>query len=221
LSSDDSNSDDGTSEQSSQSEDQIPVQTGQPETGKSKWTLTKQAFDKLLAAFSSDRDEAANQYQLMQHKLVRYFEVRGLDSAEDLADETINRVARKIDEGTKIENLNGFFFGVAHNVGREPRPKPTPLDDLPPRLMQQESQVCEPDPRLECFDRCITKMPKENQSLIMDYYREERRKKIELRQQLADTLRIPLNALRIRAHRIRKGLEECIFNCLELQERNE
>jgi len=62
----------------------------------------------------------------------------------------------------------------------------------------------------------LDSLPKENRKLIIDYYQEERRVKIELRQELADKLNIPLNALRIRAHRIRVGLEKCITNCLQV-----
>ena len=51
--------------------------------------------------------------------------------------------------------------------------------------------------------------------VAVGYYQEERRAKIELRQELADSLQIPLNALRIRAHRIRARLEQCITQCME------
>ena len=58
-------------------------------------------------------------------------------------------------------------------------------------------------------------LPPESRELILEYYQEDRRAKIQLRQQLADRLHIPLNALRIRTHRIRMSLEECIKSCLQ------
>jgi DNA-directed RNA polymerase specialized sigma24 family protein len=200
LSSDGSNSDD----------------PNEGDSGKKKSSLTKEAYDKLLDALSPDRDEAAEALLQIQLKLARYFEWRGVNTPEDLADETVNRVTRRINEGQQIDNLPGYFYGVARLVFLEweKTRKPTYLDDLPPIEQPIEAEICDPDPRLECFDNCVEKLESENRTLIMAYYTEERRAKIELRQQLADKLRIPLNALRIRVHRIRKRLEECINKCL-------
>ena len=66
---------------------------------KTKWSLTPEAFEKLLNAFSANRDEAGVQYEIMRPKLVRFFEWRKVESAQDYADETINRVARRIESG--------------------------------------------------------------------------------------------------------------------------
>jgi len=80
-----------------------------------------------------------------------------------------------------------------------------------PEVMFEHS---EQERRQHCIDQCISKLTTENRELILEYYREEGRAKIDLRKQLADGLRIPLNALRIRAHRIRTYLESCIAKCL-------
>jgi hypothetical protein len=49
---------------------------------------------------------------------------------------------------------------------------------------------------------------------VLQYYQEEKRAKIEHRKRLAERLGIELNALRIRAYRIRAELYECIRLCL-------
>ena len=192
--------------------------SGSNATAKGKWFLTQQAFDRLLASLSADRDEAGMQYEIIRLKLVRFFEWRAIDSPEDHADETINRVARRIDEGQVIENVKGYFYGVARMVFmealKERERAPVALENAPKGLREKVPEVSEPEPRLQCFDRCLQELPAENRSLIMEYYQEERRAKIQLRQQLADKMRIPLNALRIRAHRIRMSLEKCITTCL-------
>jgi len=184
----------------------------------SKWSLTQEAFEKLLNSFSSDREEAGTQYEVIRRKLVRFFEWRSIDSPEEHADETINRVARRIDEGQKVENLASYFYGVARMVFmealKERERAPVALDAAAERTLEQVLEDSEPEPRLLCFDRCLDTLPEERRYLIMEYYQEERRAKIELRQQLADRLNIPLNALRIRAHRIRMSLEQCITACL-------
>jgi len=151
---------------------------------------------------------------------VRFFEWRSVASADEHADETINRVARRIDEGQSIENLKSYFYGVARMVFMEAlkdrERAPVGLDDAPPKSLRQKApEEIEPEARIVCFDRCLDSLPPDNRRLIVDYYQEERRAKIELRQELADRLQIPLNALRIRAHRIRMSLEKCITNCLQ------
>ncbi len=65
------------------------------------------------------------------------------------------------------------------------------------------------------FETCLKKLSDDSRELIVAYYREQRRAKIKLRKELAERLGIPLNALRIRAHRIRTKLEDCVVNCLE------
>jgi DNA-directed RNA polymerase specialized sigma24 family protein len=88
-------------------------------SAKTKWSLTTQAFEKLLNAFSLDREEGAAKYEVIRQKLIRYFEWRSIAQADEYADETINRVARRIDEGQQIENLSGYFYGVARMVSKE------------------------------------------------------------------------------------------------------
>ena len=45
--------------------------------GRQKWTLTQEAFDKLLVALGGDRDSAAEKYLEIRTNLVRFFEWRG------------------------------------------------------------------------------------------------------------------------------------------------
>src|SRR4030095_7600750 len=78
-----------------------------------RWALTQEAFDRLLASLGGDRESAGEHYLETRAKLVRFFEWRGCPFPEDPADETINRVARKLVEGEKILNPDGYCFGVA------------------------------------------------------------------------------------------------------------
>ena len=61
----------------------------------------------------------------------------------------------------------------------------------------------------------MQQLPPANRELVLKYYHEEKRAKIEHRQKLAEQLGIAVNALRIRAHRIRHTLEECVRNCVQ------
>lgn len=194
--------------------------------GKQKWSMTSPAFDKLLAAFAPHREEAGREYERVHTKLIRYFEWRTIVPGDDWADETFNRVARRIEEGNVIDDLVAYIFGVARHVCQEvirDRDKePVPLDETRESQYAPAPDPVEPDAREDCFDRCMEKLLPENRGLILEYYQEEGRAKIQLRQKIAERLRIPLNALRIRAHRIRISLEKCIRECLETQQvRNE
>jgi DNA-directed RNA polymerase specialized sigma24 family protein len=102
---------------------------------------------------------------------------------------------------------------VAHNVFLEHvkkhnDPPPPPQPD-PPEEKERYSN---------CLDSCIGKLNVEARDLIREYYRDERRAKIDHRKSLADRLGITLNTLRMRAHRIKKELEKCLRACVQPQE---
>ena len=61
---------------------------------------------------------------------------------------------------------------------------------------------------MECLRRCLARLPEDQRRLILRYHGEDDR--IRSRQELAEELGIALNALRIRAHRVRRDLEQCV-----------
>lgn len=81
--------------------------------------LTQESFDKLLAWLHHDRDEAGQKYEAIRKKLISYFLVNGRIGPEDLTDETINRVAQKIDEvsGNYEGTPEAYFLAEATRVG--------------------------------------------------------------------------------------------------------
>ena len=179
--------------------------------------LSQEAFDNLLACLDEDREQAGEKYENLRCKLVKFFDWRACaPAALDLADETINRVARRIDEGETVRNLSNYAYGVARMVYlekmKELKREQAARDSVPTEAAAKETEQTE---RLECFETCLKKLPDESRDLIVAYYREQLRAKIELRRELAERLGIPLNALRIRTHRIRVKLEECVVNCLQ------
>lgn len=185
-----------------------------------EWSLTEEALDKLLAAFSADRDEAAKLYENTHLKLARFFEWRACSDPEDRADKTFNRVARRVDEGQPVENLIGYIYGVARLVYmeslKEHERDPLLLDTVDDMSWKEpNSNDDERERRLRCLDQCLEELPPESRALILEYYDEEKQAKIEIRKRMATRLGIPLNALRIRAYRIRAGLEECVLECLD------
>ena len=187
-----------------------------------KWALTQKAFDDLMQRLSSDRDEAARMYERLRLRLVRFFEWRVVEAADECADETLDRVARRLDEGEEVDDITAYAYGVARRLLKERirNRKAVSVDLDSARDVPASAVVEQPeDDRLLCFDRCLENLPVEKRTLIIGYYQEQRRAKIERRSQLAERLSIPLNALRIRVHRIRLGLESCVNQCVKLKDR--
>lgn len=190
---------------------------------KKDWELTKEALDALLDWLHPDREEAAREHERIRRRLIRLFLGRGCPAAEELTDETINRVTLRVPE---LSNFQGdkalFFFRVADFVHREwikeqRRLRTEPLDNnhngVSGNWVEPDSQFKE---KLdECLRRCMAELSEENRSLFLDFNDKERRAKIEHRKTLANQCGITVNALRIKAHRIRIQLRECITKCLE------
>jgi len=66
-----------------------------------------------------------------------------------------------------------------------------------------------------CLESCMQALTADNRQLVYEYYRENKAAKIENRKKLAGQLGIALNALRIRACRIRASLQECVRGCVQ------
>lgn len=181
--------------------------------------LTGESFAKFLADLDPDPERAGERYEQLRQKLIRIFEWRGSAMPEELADETLNRLAKKITEGEVIRSLASYAGGMARLVWlealKEQERERRALESL--SISSQYASSTD-SPRIECFESCLESLTVESRSLILDYYREEKSAKIELRKRLAEKLGMPLNALRIQAHRIRVKLEACVDECLKKSE---
>src|SRR5262249_58621256 len=72
--------------------------------------------------------------------------------------------------------------------------------------------------RLDCLEQCLNQLENKERELILEYYQGEKRTKIERRAHLATSLGLSLNALSIRACRIRNKLEDCVRKCCDKTE---
>jgi len=182
---------------------------------KQNWSLTEAGFNKLLEALDLDRQRAAEQYEHLRRSLIRYFDWRGCLESERDADETIDRVIRKLSEGPGVDDLHTYALGVARNVALESlrtQQKENALIDLSPAsdsTLDEESEL-----RFDCFENCLGGLATTKREFILEYYEGTKRTKILNRQKLADRLGIPIGRLRVQAHRIREKLENCIAHCL-------
>jgi RNA polymerase sigma factor (sigma-70 family) len=192
---------------------------------KRAWVLTPEAFNALLVCLDADLERAAQKYENIRRKLIKFFECRGCLSSEEQADETINRVARRISEGKQIwtADPSAYFYGVARRILLEywgaPERDLLNTECLPPRAHPstgkrdfndaEREQACT-ERLLQVLEQCIEELPAENRDLIIRYYQGEKSDKIRNRKAMAHQLGIPPNALRIRVHRIREKLERAI-----------
>lgn len=177
-----------------------------------EWVITQEAFDGLLAWLDADRDRAAQKYETVRTRLIKIFSCRGCGEADDLADETINRVTAKLSEivDTYVGDPALYFYGVANKVFLEYLRRRPMLESPPLREASDEIEA-----EYACLERCMDQLPPESRRLVLEYYQEEKRAKINRRRKLAEELGIAVNALRIRAHRIRQQLQQCVQVCLE------
>jgi DNA-directed RNA polymerase specialized sigma24 family protein len=184
---------------------------------KKEWTLTQEAFDRFLAALDVDRDKAGEKYEHIRLKLLKYFQWCGSDVPDIDADETINRVIRRIDEGANVHNLNGYIYGVARLVHAESlkqRNRKREFDQGVLLALAAPAGELEAAQYRECLQRCLRHLTKVDREVITEYYKYDKAEKIVCRRQLAARLGVSLNTLRIKTHRQRLNLEACVQECL-------
>ena len=179
--------------------------------------LSAVAFASLLDRLGPDREHAGAAYEHLRRALVSFFAWRGAATPEDCADETLDRLAARLDEGVAVEALPRFAHGIARLVllehWRRPEARGVPLTGAGSRHLIAPQQPEEPA-ALECCNRCLGELGSEARSLILEYYTGDGRNRIEGRKRLARRLAISETALRNRAHRLRDQLERCITRCL-------
>jgi DNA-directed RNA polymerase specialized sigma24 family protein len=177
--------------------------------------LTQKALEDLLGRLHSDPSQAGEEYLRLHDKLVSYFEFEKCAGPEDLADEVLDRVARKLNQGERIDRVGAYCLGVARLVALETRREEI---DAKRKFRQiarvsEENGPSEKELCLSCLDHCLTKLPVESRSIILGYYSGDRRARIDNRKSLAADLGLEAAALRNRALRVRGNLETCMKRC--------
>ena len=179
------------------------------------WTLSPEALGRFLTVLDPDVVEAGRQYERLRQKLIRLFEWRGCRFAEDLADESINRVIRRLEGGLALDggDVPRYSGGVAHRVFLEHvrevrRAQPRPADaERPPWVAGKHETT---DLRLVCLERGLDRLSPSEKDLVLRYYAADPATRIQNRKDLARELGIEANNLRIRVFRLRGKLERWI-----------
>ncbi len=173
--------------------------------------ITREDFEYLLAWLDPEEDNAALKYEHIRLSLIRILTNRGCYEADIVADETMIFVTKKAREVAPeyVGDPALYFFGVCkfkHKEWLRKRSRPVPPPPEPAPDIEQECA---------CVEECMAKLSSGDHDLFRRYHEKERREKINERSQLAEELGIGLNALRIRAHRIKSKLRSCVDDCLK------
>jgi DNA-directed RNA polymerase specialized sigma24 family protein len=190
-----------------------------------KYKLESQGpeFEALLSWLNPDRDCAGDEYVRLHCRLAKIFEARGCLGPEECADETFNRVARQLLEGKEIRTDKPAIYldGVARLVLREQWGKPAPelIEEVPADKLPEDPNV-EVSAKREkerwhvCLEMCLQRLPPESRQLLLEYYSEEKTRKIETRSRMARQLGVATSVLRNRIFKLRNSLRGCVATCL-------
>ena len=187
--------------------------------------LTQEKFDKLLLILDPDRLDAAEMYEHLRQAMITFFSFRGASDPEELADETMNRVASRLHDGAEIFSTNpaSYFYGFARNIWYETVTKKNKLQPLDETFSNQQSSALNPheilEQRLEQRDlelrrthlnRCLESLSAKDRELLIEYYQDTGAAKIENRQALAERFSISPKTLRNKTVLLRGKLADCV-----------
>src|SRR5687768_7102752 len=137
-----------------------------------RWVLSPDAFHRLLERFSPDREAAAQEYERVRRMLLNFFGWRGSPNPGDEVDETLDRVARKLEEGEAVEHVHRYIYGVARRVFSESTKKRererAMLHELGTLPVGRSNRLNED--RSACLESCLPHLSGEDRLLVAEYY---------------------------------------------------
>ena len=172
-----------------------------------------QYFRSLLTFLCpDDPDEAGRRYLRLQQKLEGYLRTRGVADPAAAADETLDRAAKRIAEGTAVPNIDSFCLGIARFIIMEGwRVNTRESNAFLQFLEQHEHATAEQIDRFSFMKSCFERLPVYERTLLNSYCAAPRgQARARHRRELAERLKLTVSALRIRVTRLRQGLEDCL-----------
>jgi DNA-directed RNA polymerase specialized sigma24 family protein len=177
--------------------------------------LTRERFDLLLSHLSVDPAERGTRYEMLRGRLIFFFLRRMLPLPEDLADEVLNRLARRLEEGEALASIEGYALGIARHLLQEQRAhsdrERTASEEFH-RNVSQETLTPDEDEeiRLSHMKRCLERLPHSDREMLSEYYLAEGSEKIPIRKRLAKARGITQAALRKRVFVLRGLVQRCM-----------
>lgn len=184
-----------------------------------KWSITKEGLEGFLACLDPDRDRAGQKYEQIRSALITFFRCKGCLNPEDPADETIDRIIRRMGE-TRIDDVMSFARGVARHVFLELHRRPTELPlDQAPRLISSglvgDRDEGDLNRCLGCIEESLRQLDADQRELIMQWYQYDKNEKIQNRRKLSAARGVSPETLRVQVYRIRRHVHRLVETCLK------
>lgn len=181
-------------------------------------------FELLLKAVRRPGREASEDYQRIRNKLCRFFGAYAVVDPDELADESIDRVAQKLGSGTVLDlTSDSYFLTVARFVLLEHRRKhlnrAVSLDDEdthyepsydPVEEAERTNERIKREIGLDAVAACRSKLSDEEIEILDTYNGGSGREKIDRRNALAAKLGKTKEALIVAVSRINTKIKNCV-----------
>ena len=186
---------------------------------------TEEGFKHFLAWLDEGEESNGEKYVQLRRRLVLYFDRKNCIAPDELADETLGRVAQKFAEQGAIIDLSPahycyitakfVFLEYLRDKDRshasvEDLAATGKLDRAASTSARREESEQTREELLAAIEACLKKFSSEDRELILEYHRSEGRTKIDERRRMAERMGISQNALSIRVCRLREKLEQCV-----------
>ncbi len=175
--------------------------------------LARRRLHGLVERLHADAASGGFDYEQLRRRLVLFFRQHEPVDAEALADDALDRLARRLDEGTDIDNAGLYAFGIAKLMLFEAHERRTRREAARQEVLAEAEgeEKEEADPvLLAALRACLRELGARSAELMLAYYRDDDARRIATRRDLAAALGVSLNALRNRALRLRAALETCV-----------
>jgi len=174
-------------------------------------SVSKTSIPVLLSALGETSEESGLEYERLRSKLILFFSRRMLQFPEDLADEALDRLARRIVEGTVIDSIPAFALGIGRHLALEQMKNRSETmgddfwDNVPAPSATQSSEV-----EIARMERCLKTLRPDEAKLLRGYYLATDGTPMKTRDKLAKRLGISANTLRQRVFLARQRLRDCM-----------
>lgn len=188
----------------------------------------------LLRRLGVEGEPGGVVYERLRLRLVAFLRLHVRGEAEALADVALERLARRVHEGTVIDSLPSYALGIARLLVREEHARRQRERRVIESLGHEAGGAAQVDAAarrdgvdftesgadgedaavdaaaLAALQACLEGLDAEARRVVLEYYLADGAARIAARQRLATGLGLSLNALRNRALRLRTRLESCV-----------
>jgi DNA-directed RNA polymerase specialized sigma24 family protein len=178
--------------------------------------VQREMLNELLSLLHTDEAQAAVEYHNLHQRLTRFFDWNNAQDPMALADEAIDRLAKRASDQSKtegVQHISAFALGIARHMLQEEARRQQKMAEINRHWRAMElvrTRETEAEAIEDALRQCLEKMQPDRRRLIEAYYNYNPSEKIKIHQQLAESEGLSLNALRNRAMRARQELEACI-----------